>query len=86
MRLHLPTPFSYSIVVRSKLTCGRRGAYCAAVVVSLLNLPTDLTPESPAWTPDHPTLFTKLPEYVQRCMYTQVPPRSALPQPTSVSG
>ncbi|KAJ0110114.1 protein farnesyltransferase subunit beta [Diaporthe amygdali] len=44
-----------------------RGAYCAAVVVSLLNLPTDLTPESPAWTPDHPTLFTKLPEYVQRC-------------------
>lgn len=44
-----------------------RGAYCATVVISLLNLPTDLTPESPAWTPDHPTLFTKLPEYVQRC-------------------
>ncbi|KAG8157478.1 hypothetical protein KVR01_012520 [Diaporthe batatas] len=44
-----------------------RGAYCAAVVISLLNLPTDLTPESPAWTPDHPTLFTNLPEYVQRC-------------------
>ncbi|KAL1847644.1 CAAX farnesyltransferase (FTase) subunit beta [Diaporthe australafricana] len=44
-----------------------RGAYCAAVVVSLLNLPTDLTPESPAWTPDHATLFTNLPEYVQRC-------------------
>ncbi|KAJ4422219.1 CAAX farnesyltransferase (FTase) subunit beta [Gnomoniopsis sp. IMI 355080] len=44
-----------------------RGAYCAAVIVSLLNLPLDLTPESPAWTSDHPTLFTKLADYVQRC-------------------
>lgn len=76
MRAHRPTPLLYSTIVRSSLRSGRRGAYCAAVVVSLLNLPTELTPESPAWTPDHPTLFTKLPEYVQRCMYTQVPPRS----------
>ncbi|KAF3761291.1 terpenoid cyclases/Protein prenyltransferase [Cryphonectria parasitica EP155] len=44
-----------------------RGAYCAAVIVSLLNLPLDLTPESPAWTPDRPTLYTKLADYVQRC-------------------
>lgn len=74
MRARLPNPLAQSIVVRPNLRFGRRGAYCAAVVISLLNLPTDLTPESPAWTPGHPTLFTKLPEYVQRCMYTQVPP------------
>ncbi|KUI53568.1 Protein farnesyltransferase subunit beta [Cytospora mali] len=44
-----------------------RGAYCAAVIISLLNIPLDLTPDSPAWSPEHPTLFTKLPDYVQRC-------------------
>lgn len=76
MRLHLLTPSLNTIIVHSNLSSGQRGAYCAAVVVSLLNLPTELTPESPAWTPDHPTLFTKLPEYVQRCMYTYVPPWS----------
>lgn len=56
------------------LTFQRRGAYCATVIVSLLNLPLDLTPESPAWTPDHPTLFTNLAEYVQRCTYPTSPP------------
>ncbi|CAN8098096.1 unnamed protein product [Discula destructiva] len=44
-----------------------RGAYCAAVIVSLLNLPLDLTPDAPAWTPGHPTLFTNLADYVQKC-------------------
>lgn len=44
-----------------------RGGYCAAVVISLLNLPLDLTPDCAAWSPDLPTLFTKLPDYVQRC-------------------
>lgn len=45
-----------------------RGAYCAAVIITLLNLPLNLTPESPAWTGDESqTLFTGLPEYVQRC-------------------
>lgn len=58
-----------SVSVDLMLTSQRRGAYCAAVIVSLLNLPLDLTPESPAWTPDHPTLFTNLAEYVQRCTY-----------------
>lgn len=44
------------------------------VIVSLLNLPLDLTPESPAWTPEHPTLFTRLADYVQRCKYLPSPP------------
>ncbi|OTA80596.1 hypothetical protein M434DRAFT_401672 [Hypoxylon sp. CO27-5] len=44
-----------------------RGAYCAAVLVTLLNLPLDLSPDSPAWTDDRPNLFTGLAEYVRRC-------------------
>lgn len=61
--------FIFSLLMILVLTSERRGAYCAAVIVSLLNLPMDLKPESPAWTSDHPTLFTKLADYVQRCMY-----------------
>ncbi|KAL1857000.1 hypothetical protein VTK73DRAFT_8158 [Phialemonium thermophilum] len=44
-----------------------RGGYCAAVIISLLNIPLDLTPESPAWREDSPTLFSGLAEYVGRC-------------------
>ncbi|OAA64191.1 farnesyltransferase beta subunit ram1 [Niveomyces insectorum RCEF 264] len=44
-----------------------RGAYCAAIIISMLNLPLDLSRDSPAWTPDKPTLFTGLADYVQRC-------------------
>ncbi|KAF6804204.1 prenyltransferase and squalene oxidase [Colletotrichum musicola] len=44
-----------------------RGAYCAAVIATLLNLPVDLSTDSPAWTPDRPTLFTGLADYVRRC-------------------
>ncbi|KAI1416583.1 terpenoid cyclases/Protein prenyltransferase [Hypoxylon sp. FL1857] len=44
-----------------------RGAYCAAVLVTLLNLPLDLSSDSPAWTNDRPDLFTGLPEFVRRC-------------------
>ncbi|CAK7201443.1 CAAX farnesyltransferase (FTase) subunit beta [Sporothrix eucalyptigena] len=44
-----------------------RGAYCAAVIISILNLPLDLSTESPAWTPEKPTLYTGLANYVQRC-------------------
>ncbi|KAK3381423.1 terpenoid cyclases/protein prenyltransferase alpha-alpha toroid [Podospora didyma] len=45
-----------------------RGAYCAAVIVTLLNLPLDLTPESPAWTAgSDKNLFSGLAEYVKRC-------------------
>ncbi|KIH87226.1 protein farnesyltransferase subunit beta [Sporothrix brasiliensis 5110] len=44
-----------------------RGAYCAAVIISILNLPLDLSPDSLAWTSDKPTLYTGLANYVQRC-------------------
>ncbi|KAI1387428.1 terpenoid cyclases/Protein prenyltransferase [Hypoxylon trugodes] len=44
-----------------------RGAYCAAVLITLLNLPLDLSSDSPAWTPDRPNLLTGLAEYVSRC-------------------
>ncbi|KAM0331543.1 hypothetical protein ACHAQA_003221 [Verticillium albo-atrum] len=45
-----------------------RGAYCAAVIVGLLNMPLELSPDSPAYTPDgKTTLFTGLADYVRRC-------------------
>ncbi|KAK3303427.1 terpenoid cyclases/protein prenyltransferase alpha-alpha toroid [Chaetomium strumarium] len=45
-----------------------RGAYCAAVIVTLLRLPLDLTPESPAWTGDSSVnLLTGVADYVRRC-------------------
>ncbi|OHE94247.1 prenyltransferase and squalene oxidase [Colletotrichum orchidophilum] len=44
-----------------------RGAYCATVIVTLLDLPLDLSTDSPAWTPERPTLFTGLADYVRRC-------------------
>ncbi|CAJ2505292.1 Uu.00g126860.m01.CDS01 [Anthostomella pinea] len=45
-----------------------RGAYCAAVIITLLNLPLDLSPESPAWVADpaeRPDLFTGLADYAK---------------------
>ncbi|KAL2150785.1 hypothetical protein VTH82DRAFT_7348 [Thermothelomyces myriococcoides] len=45
-----------------------RGAYCAAVIITLLRLPLDLTPESPAYAGDSSVnLFTGVADYVQRC-------------------
>ncbi|PFH57572.1 hypothetical protein XA68_14850 [Ophiocordyceps unilateralis] len=44
-----------------------RGAYCAAVIISLLGLPLDLSPDSPARTAGHAGLFDGLGEWVQRC-------------------
>ncbi|KAI8635679.1 terpenoid cyclases/Protein prenyltransferase [Xylariaceae sp. FL1651] len=44
-----------------------RGAYCAAVLITLLNLPLDLPPDSPSWTPERPDLFTGLADYIRRC-------------------
>ncbi|KAI4871072.1 terpenoid cyclases/Protein prenyltransferase [Hypoxylon rubiginosum] len=44
-----------------------RGAYCAAVLITLLNLPLDLLPGSPARTTDRSNLFTGLGDYVRRC-------------------
>ncbi|KAK0672061.1 terpenoid cyclases/protein prenyltransferase alpha-alpha toroid [Cercophora samala] len=46
-----------------------RGAYCAAVIITLLDLPLDLTPESPAYKPDDPSfnLLSGVADYVRRC-------------------
>ncbi|KAK4190845.1 protein farnesyltransferase subunit beta [Podospora australis] len=45
-----------------------RGAYCASVIITLLDLPLDLTPESPAYKEDgSANLFTGVADYVRRC-------------------
>ncbi|EJT80049.1 farnesyltransferase subunit beta [Gaeumannomyces tritici R3-111a-1] len=45
-----------------------RGAYCAAVVITLLNLPLDLSQDSEAYARDPgANLFTNLGDYVRRC-------------------
>ncbi|KAL2266215.1 hypothetical protein VTJ83DRAFT_5567 [Remersonia thermophila] len=45
-----------------------RGAYCAAVIITLLRLPLELTPESPAYKEDRSVnLFTGVADYVRRC-------------------
>ncbi|KAK4252411.1 terpenoid cyclases/protein prenyltransferase alpha-alpha toroid [Corynascus novoguineensis] len=45
-----------------------RGAYCAAVILTLLRLPLDLTPDSPAYTGDSSVdLLTGVADYVRRC-------------------
>ncbi|KAK3316279.1 terpenoid cyclases/protein prenyltransferase alpha-alpha toroid [Apodospora peruviana] len=44
-----------------------RGAYCASVVITLLNLPLDLTPESPAHSGGLSDLFAGLADWVRRC-------------------
>ena len=38
-----------------------------SVIISLLNLPLDLSPDSPACSAGHTGLFTGLAEYVRRC-------------------
>ncbi|TRX94373.1 hypothetical protein FHL15_004840 [Xylaria flabelliformis] len=43
------------------------GAYCAAVLVTILKLPLDLPSDSPSYTPEQPNLFTGLADYVRRC-------------------
>jgi len=43
------------------------GAYCAAVIISLLNLPLELSSDSPAKARETDTLLTGIPEYVRRC-------------------
>jgi hypothetical protein len=44
-----------------------RGAYCAAVTISLLNLPLDLPSDSPACAAGHTGLFSGLGEWIRRC-------------------
>jgi protein farnesyltransferase subunit beta len=42
------------------------GAYIAAVVISLLDLPLNLSRDSPAWSHEGDTLITGLPEWIAR--------------------
>ncbi|KAF2493244.1 terpenoid cyclases/Protein prenyltransferase [Lophium mytilinum] len=44
-----------------------RGAFCAMVIVALLNLPLELPPTSPARIKGDETFLTKLPEWISRC-------------------
>ncbi|KAI0541937.1 terpenoid cyclases/protein prenyltransferase alpha-alpha toroid [Xylaria digitata] len=44
-----------------------RGAYCAAVLITILKLPLNLPRDSPSHTPEQPDLFTGLADYVRRC-------------------
>jgi len=54
------------------------GAYCAMVIISLLNLPLELPEESPARISSGEasvTLLTNLPEWIARCrLGTRVTP------------
>ena len=45
-----------------------RGAYCAMVMIVLLDLPMDLPPEASARDFGHDTFVSGLPEYLSRCM------------------
>ncbi|KAJ2967538.1 hypothetical protein NQ176_g9615 [Zarea fungicola] len=44
-----------------------RGAYCASVIISLLGIPLELSPDSPAFVAGHKDLFSGLGEWVGRC-------------------
>ncbi|KAI2636709.1 terpenoid cyclases/protein prenyltransferase alpha-alpha toroid [Xylaria nigripes] len=44
-----------------------RGAYCAAVLITILKLPLDLPCDSPSGSPERPNLFTGLADYVRHC-------------------
>ncbi|RKF82890.1 Protein farnesyltransferase subunit beta [Golovinomyces cichoracearum] len=44
-----------------------RGAYCAVVIIALLNLPIELERESPLWSREGMSLLSGLPEWISRC-------------------
>lgn len=44
-----------------------RGAYCAVVIISLLNLPLELSRDSPSWSHEQNSLITGLPEWISQC-------------------
>ncbi|PGH27311.1 hypothetical protein AJ80_01021 [Polytolypa hystricis UAMH7299] len=44
-----------------------RGAYCVMVIVALLDLPLELSPNAPARKFGHTTFMSGLPEYLSRC-------------------
>lgn len=53
-----------------------RGAYCAAVTISLLNIPLDLPTDSAAYSAGHTDLLSGLGEWISRCEYLLAPLRS----------
>ena len=44
-----------------------RGAYCGMTIISLLNLPLELPPNSPARVHGNETFLTNLPEWISSC-------------------
>jgi hypothetical protein len=57
----------WDAVVHVWLITHSRGAYCASVIISLLNLPLNLSPDSPARAAGHTSLFGGLAEWISRC-------------------
>ena len=47
-----------------------RGAYCAAVIISLFSLPLELPVDAPARAQGVNSLIDGLPEYLSRCIAT----------------
>jgi hypothetical protein len=58
---------SKKLACRIKILTIYRGAYCAAVIITLLDLPVELPRDSPAWSGEGATLLTGLAEWVRRC-------------------
>lgn len=50
-----------------KLLTVFRGVYCAAVAITLLNLPLELPRESFIWEREGDMLLTNVPEWLARC-------------------
>ncbi|TQV98156.1 Terpenoid cylases/protein prenyltransferase alpha-alpha toroid [Cordyceps javanica] len=44
-----------------------RGAYCASVIISVLGIPLETSPDSPAYAAGHRDLFSGLGEWIGRC-------------------
>ena len=44
-----------------------RGAYIAVLIITLLDLPIELSKDSPAWSREGDTLLTNVAEWVGRC-------------------
>lgn len=61
MKLSAESPRSYVVLTKD------RGAYCAMVIISLLDLPLDLPPDSEARDYGIDTFVSGLPDYLSRC-------------------
>lgn len=45
------------------------GAYCASVIITLLDLPLELPKDSPSWSPNFTSFLSRLPEWVAQCKF-----------------